>query len=189
MTPGGPQRQAIRRIGAVPTPAHGEDSYRLVRFRGLIATASRSLSTLRALKFVPATRVTVLPTGRARLASGWWPTFTGWGWVPTRLRYKVSRRAVSRSSLSSDVSHGPPNAADKRTAPRRAGGTRRAGRAGAAGARLAAVEQASQAEGYRTPTRIPGRGTSKPRDRRGAPEPRTTRDTGPESGRSASSAC
>jgi hypothetical protein len=63
------------------------------------------------------------------------------------------------------------------------------GRAGVAGTRLAAVEQTSHTVGLRTPRGFPHRGTSKPRDRHGAPEPRNRRDTGPESARSVSSAC
>ena len=42
----------------------------------------------------------------------------------------------------SNKTRGPPNAADKRTAPRRAGGTTVAGRAGAVGAPLAEWEPA-----------------------------------------------
>ena len=92
MTPGGPLRQAVRRVGAVPAPAHGEDSYPLVRFRGLLATASHSLSTLHALKFVPVTqgdRSSDRPRKtRFRLVANLYRV----GLLPTRLRYKVSLR-------------------------------------------------------------------------------------------------
>lgn len=92
-TPAGSPRQAFAAIRCCLPPIEQRRHPQFSQFRGSITRPAHSLSTLRRMGF---------PECHARLASGWWLAFAGWGSHPlgpfAKFLCKVSEQPPFRSS-------------------------------------------------------------------------------------------
>ena len=86
-TPAGSRRPAVLGASMLPSAAVMTSAPARDTFRGSIHAA-------RALAVYASRRR--LPDRHARLASGWWPAFAGWEWVPTGFQCEVSECHVIR---------------------------------------------------------------------------------------------